>query len=141
MERDGVDPWVLHRGAPEMSIAREKEQVSSEAARDPFRRFRLNWDTHNNVRLNTIWAMVGRDQQWLAEIQVDEEEVDTLFRAPEKSAVVVEASGTTANRSSSDIAVQVIDPKRANNGGISLARIQLSYRDMARAVESYDIAA
>jgi hypothetical protein len=141
MERDGVDPCVLDGGAPGPSTANKTELVSLEAARDPFQRFRLHWDTHSNVRSNTIWAMVSRDQEWLAEIQVDEEELDTLFRTPKRSTVVAETSDTTTNRVGSDIAVQVIDPKRANNGGISLARIKLSYRDMARAVESYDIAA
>jgi hypothetical protein len=142
MERDGVDSGVLDGGAPRPSTAKKTELVLLEAARDPFRRFRLHWDTHSNVRSNTIWAMVSRDQEWLAEVQVDEEELDTLFRTPtKKSTVVAETSDTTTNRVGSDIAVQVIDPKRANNGGISLARIKLSYRDMARAVESYDIAA
>jgi hypothetical protein len=139
MERDGVDPCVFDGGAPGPSTANKMELVSLKAARDPFRRFRLHWDTHSNVRSNTIWAMVSRDQDWLAEVQVDEEEVDTLFRIPKKSSGVAETSST--NRVCSDIASQVIDPKRANNGGISLARIKLSYRDMARAVESYDIAA
>jgi hypothetical protein len=139
MERDGVDPCVVDEGAPGPSTANKMKLVSLEAARDPFRRFRLHWDTHSNVRSNTIWAMVSRDQDWLAEVQVDEEEIDTLFRIPKKSAGVAETSGT--NRVGSDIALQVIDPKRANNGGISLARIKLSYRDIARAVESYDITA
>lgn len=141
MERDGVDPHGLDGGAYGPSTSNKMELVSLEAAGDPFRRFRLHWDTHNNVRSNTIWAMVSRDQEWLAEVQVDEEEVDKLFRTLKKSTVVVEPSSTTTNQVGSDIAVQVIDPKRATNGGISLARIKLSYRDMARAVESYDIAA
>ena len=31
--------------------------------------------------------------------------------------------------------VQVIDPKRANNGGIILARLRMSYDDLAQAVD------
>jgi hypothetical protein len=139
MERDGVDPCVLDGGASGPTKAGKNELVASEAAKDPYRRFRLHWETHSNVRSNTIWAMVSRDQDWLAEFQVDEEEVETLFRASKKSTVVAEV--TTTNRAGSDGAVRVIDPQRANNGGIILARIKFSYRDIARAVDSYDIAA
>jgi hypothetical protein len=141
MEQDGVDPCLLDGGTPGPSTAGEKELVPLEATRDPFRRFRLHWDTHSNLRSNTIWAMISRDQEWLAEMQVDEEELDTLFRTPKTSAVVVEPSGTTANRVGNDNQVQVIDAKRAQNGGIRLARIKVSYRDVAIAVESYDNAA
>jgi len=35
-----------------------------------------------------------------------------------------------------DGAVKVIDPKRANNGGIILARLRMSYDDIARGIDA-----
>ena len=48
---------------------------------------------------------------------------------------VVAAEGTGAKRcgGTGRSVVQVIDPKRANNGGIILARLRMSYDDMAMA--------
>jgi hypothetical protein len=34
-----------------------------------------------------------------------------------------------------DGAVKVIDPKRANNGGIILARLRISYSDIAKGID------
>ena len=137
MRRDGVDPSILDGGTtvPQQGIS--LGAATPEVAKDPYRRFRLHWETHSNVRSNTFWAMVSRDQEWLSEVQVDEEEIETLFRTQKKAAVTSEVAVTS--RSNGDSAVRVIDPKRANNGGIALARIKLSYHDIARAIDSYDI--
>ncbi len=68
----------------------------------------------------------------IAEITIDEQEFKALFQIKEiprrrsmsKENIVVEN------------AVKVIDPKRANNGGITLARIKMSYGDIATAINN-----
>jgi len=132
MQRDGVDPSVLEDVA---STDAQMSLPSRDAVpKDPYRRFRLHWETHGNIRSNTLWAMLKRDQPWLAEVKVDEEELASLFQAERNPTL---ASDPTKKK---DIekSVRVIDPKRANNGGIILARIKLSHRDIARAINSYD---
>ena len=68
-----------------------------------------------------------------ANIDIDEDEFKDLFEV-EKSldiAPKVEDSLGSGKRG----AVRVIDPKRANNGGIILARLKMSHDDMADAVD------
>jgi hypothetical protein len=82
------------------------------------------------VKSNTVWALVNKDEE-LDNIVIDETEFTNLFQAEIKaSSVPAEKSGGSARN-----VVQVIDPKRANNGGIILARLRMSYDDMAKAVE------
>jgi len=161
MGRDGLDPSVMdgdHNaplpsssfdngpstgGAGNSSSAKKKEK-------DTHRRTRLHWDTlevdnkSKGVNPNSVWALLEADADEL-QIQIDEKEFTTLFQAEIKSTI---AGGTNGGRpggggggnggSGSKNVVQVIDPKRANNGGIILARLRMSYDDLAKAVERID---
>ena len=124
MQRDGLDQPVLDE---QTSQGRSRRGAG---VRDKKRRFRLHWDTHQDLRTNTIWAMAKRDSD-VANLSVDEEEFAMLFQAEPQS----EIQPILSQKSSEDGAVKVIDPKRANNGGIILARIRLSYREIARAID------
>ena len=129
MERDGVDSSIMdgdHSAPP----GGAKQAKSAKVPKDKFRRTRVHWETHNTIRSNTIWAMVSRDPD-VSELDVDEEEFCNLFQAESKPSARQSPSKTTEKD-----AVKVIDKKRANNGGITLARIKLSYEDIARAVDS-----
>ena len=126
MQRDGVAPAAQ---------AKEASTTSQEPPPDPVQRFRIHWETHTNVRSNTMWAMIGREVHWLAEVAVDEEEMTALFqkdRSPSKQ----KNDHTTSTDNES--AVRIIEPKRANNCGIILARIKLSYREIANAIDAID---
>ena len=77
--------------------------------------------------------MVKRDPD-VSNLNVDEEEFSRLFQAELNKTTVQQSTTVTTEKG----VVKVIDKKRANNGGITLARIKLSYEEIASAVESYD---
>lgn len=133
MERDGVDSSVMDGDLSAPPGDAKVASCPTKAPKDKYRRTRIHWETHNTIRSNTVWAMVKRDPD-VAELNVDEEEFSRLFQA-ELNKTTVQQSSTGATEKG---AVKVIDNKRANNGGITLARIKLSYQEIASAVESYD---
>lgn len=144
MERDGIDPSVMdgdHNAPVRSSTSRVASSSVSVKQKDTHRRTRLHWDTleDTNVNSNSVWALVGEDTE-LNQIEIDEQEFTTLFQAEIKSenrSGGVGGGGTGGgNGGSKRNVVQVIDPKRANNGGIILARLRMSYDDMARVVET-----
>ena len=63
-------------------------------------------------------------------IVIDEEEFRSLFQ----SKMTVTSKLLNFPDLASDRAVKVIDPKRANNGGIILARLRMSYDNIAKGV-------
>jgi hypothetical protein len=144
MERDGVDSSVMDgdHNAPTPSSRVNKLASSIEKKqKDTHRRTRLHWDALEETEVNSdsVWAMVEEDDE-LNQIEIDEKEFTTLFQAEIDASKA--ASGSTGvggcSGGSNKNVVQVIDPKRANNGGIILARLRMSYDDMARAVDAID---
>lgn len=144
MERDGIDPSIMdgdHNAPVSSSTSKMASSSNNKKQKDTHRRTRLHWDTLEDTKVNSnsVWALVGEDAE-LNQIEIDEQEFTTLFQAEIKSenpaggagAVGTGGGGGSSNRN----VVQVIDPKRANNGGIILARLRMSYDDMARAVET-----
>ena len=144
MERDGKDPSVMDgdHGLPAGGAA-------GSGARGPTKAKRKERDTHRRTRLhweavvpgsNSVWAMVEEDPE-LDMIQIDEKEFTDLFQAEIKAAATSTAGtggGGGGTGGGGRNVVQVIDPKRANNGGIILARLRMSYDDMATAVDAMD---
>lgn len=132
MERDGLDSSVMdgNHNLP-VSELTSNSPATKKKQKDTHRRTRLHWDTLvGKVKSNTVWALVNKDEE-LDNIVIDETEFTNLFQAEIKSSSApVEKSASSARN-----VVQVIDPKRANNGGIILARLRMSYDDMAKAVE------
>eukprot|EP00804_Cyclotella_cryptica_P030487 CCRYP_008544-RD/>CCRYP_008544-RD protein AED:0.19 eAED:0.19 QI:217/0.8/0.83/1/0.8/0.83/6/602/2020 len=135
MERDGLDSSIMDgdHNAPASSQISDSP-ATKKRQKDTHRRTRLHWDTPvGKVKSNTVWALVNKDEE-LENIVIDEKEFTNLFQAELKaSSVPAERSNSSARN-----VVQVIDPKRANNGGIILARLRMSYDDMAKAVEKID---
>ncbi len=134
IQRDGLDPNVLDadHDAPAPSVAGDKKsQVREPVPKDTHRHTRLHWRTHCKVRSDTVWSMLGEDPDVTC-LSIDESEFTRLFQAELKPLVCV----ANAAKSGDETAVKVINPKRANNGGILLARIKLSYDEMARAVDT-----
>lgn len=132
MERDGLDPSVMDcdHDAPAPAPSGAMSNSAKKRQRDTHRRTRLHWDTSGiQLNPNSVWAQLQGDEE-LGRIEIDEREFEGLFQA-EISKAAAPKSGGGAGKN----VVQVIDPKRANNGGIILARLRMSYDDMAMAVE------
>jgi len=142
MERDGVRPsdccGSLFRGE------REETSPSERAKTDDLRRTRVHWDKLDVVSRNSVWALVVDDPD-VDRIVIDEAEFAELFQRKEQlpsSSLGPRLRSSTTGESSvcprQDVAVKVIDPKRANNGGIILARVKMSYDDISRSVDNLD---
>ncbi len=134
MERDWMYPKGMEgdHNAPSPSSAGERLDSAKKRQRDTHRRTRLHWDTLGiQLNPNSVWARL-RDDEELERIEIDEKEFTSLFQAEISKAAAVPSTG--AGGASRNV-VQVIDPKRANNGGIILARLRMSYDDMAKVVE------
>jgi hypothetical protein len=136
MERDGLDSTVMDNdhempiNAPNQTQEQEQD-VPIE--KDSHRRARLHWKPLRKVTSNSLWAKIDQE---IDNIEIDEEEFQELFQVEKNaSAAPVGASATKIKRGSS---VRVIDAKRANNGGIVLARLKMSHDDMADAVDRID---
>lgn len=133
MQRDGIDSAFMDDDCSGLS-SRGGTTANAEAVKAPkdkFRRTRVHWETHSTVRSNTVWAMVKRDPN-VVTLDVDEEEFARLFQTDSKPVPLPAAPAGTTEQG----AHQVVDKKRANNGGITLARIKLSYDEIAAVVNS-----
>jgi hypothetical protein len=138
MERDGIDSIVMdgdhNAPAPDVGAASQNTGSSKNKPKDTHRRTRLHWDTLRKVTSKSVWALVGNDPD-MEDIEIDESEFAELFQAELKPTEQAKV-GPKADASKKGGAVKVIDPKRANNGGIILARLKMSYDDMAQAVDT-----
>ena len=135
MERDGLDSHVMDQdhNMPADPSNGKKEEAPKQ--KDSHRRARLHWKPldKGKVRSNSLWAKIDEDPD-LEQIEIDEEEFAELFQAE----IQPNAELKVAKKKSSPkkgAAVRVIDPKRANNGGIILARLKMSHDDMADVVD------
>mmetsp|Transcript_4762 Transcript_4762/g.9098 ORF Transcript_4762/g.9098 Transcript_4762/m.9098 type:complete len:927 (+) Transcript_4762:529-3309(+) len=128
MTKDGVDPSLLFA-----DNAANKRQCHSDSfnKKDQFRRIRLHWDTipEESVNQGCIWYEIALDTD-IGNLKIEEQEFNRLFQCQVLSPSVI----SPRNDCSNERAVKVIDPKRANNGGIILARLKMSYDDIAKGV-------
>ncbi len=134
LERDGLDPSVMdnNHNLPASCGSRETSgKNSAPLPKDKYRRTRLHWDTLRQVRSTSVWALVNQDPD-VEQIEIDENEFAELFQSEMGSNVAKESEAKKKN------AVKVIDPKRANNGGIVLARLKVTYEEMALAIDRID---
>ena len=157
-ERDGLDPSVIDCDPdapappplqPSQLVLGENvmsggliETEPSKQPSDNLRHTRVYWDELESSKTESIWALLEDDPDLLG-IEIDEEEFVRLFQAER---VMVRGSnprgrGGNSGRPNAKVgvvgggdAVKVVDPKRANNGGIILARVKMSYDDIARAI-------
>jgi Formin Homology 2 Domain len=78
-----------------------------------------------------MWAQLA--QADLENIKINEDEFESLFQAVRGAVAAPLVTVTRLIKRARD--VRVIDAKRANNGGIILARLKVSYDDFADAVD------
>jgi hypothetical protein len=135
MERDGLDSSVMARDhslpANGNASGGEVRTPAENLPKDTHRRTRLHWDTMRKVRSNSLWAKINQDEE-IEEIDIDEEEFAQLFQAELAPTTNKARPGASTKRGA---AVRVIDSKRANNGGIILARLKMTHDEMADAVD------
>jgi len=133
MERDGLNSHVMDQdhNLPADSNMDNKDEGPKE--KDSHRRSRLHWKPIREVRRNSLWAKIDEEID-PDNIEIDEEEFAELFQA-EIETDVDQAKKTKARSPRKGAAVRVIDPKRANNGGIILARLKLDHDEMADVVD------
>jgi hypothetical protein len=132
MERDGLMPEIMDQdhGLPAMSCEMRSRKEPKEKA--THRLARLHWKTVQKVCRNSLWAKIETDPE-LNKIDIDEDEFNELFKA-DLTPSLNSPRGLGSNRKKG-AAVRVIDAKRANNGGIILARVKMTHDEMADAVD------
>ena len=131
MERDGLRPDVMDQDHNLPAVSCERRSQNEPKEKPTHRRARLHWKTLQKVRSNSLWAKIEEDQT-LSNIHIDEEEFNELFKADLTPAISPRGLGANRKRGA---AVRVIDAKRANNGGIILARLKMTHDEMADAVD------
>mmetsp|Transcript_7630 Transcript_7630/g.18798 ORF Transcript_7630/g.18798 Transcript_7630/m.18798 type:complete len:1319 (+) Transcript_7630:555-4511(+) len=133
VESDGLNPEIMDQDHNLPAISVQKKQVKRK--KESHRRARLHWKAIGKVLKNSLWDSV---QSEVGGISIDEDEFEDLFQADLKASNVKKTSSTSKKKGP---AVRVIDSKRANNGGIILARVKLTHDQMAEAVDRIDPAA
>lgn len=72
----------------------------------------------------------------MEEIQIDETEFKALFQEEKGDNNYSSRTGKVGNVAEKRAGVvKVIDPKRANNGGIILARVKIGFDEVAKAID------
>ncbi|GKY93425.1 hypothetical protein MPSEU_000310000 [Mayamaea pseudoterrestris] len=132
MERDGLNSSVMDRDHSLPAEAVSSDDLEEPKEKDSHRRARLHWKTLRQVTSNSLWAKIDQDDQ-LEKILIDEAEFQELFQVVKDEEA--NTATTTRPKISAKRGVCVIDPKRANNGGIILARLKMSHDEMADAVD------
>jgi hypothetical protein len=130
MERDGLNPAIMDQDHNLPAITTEKKQ--KKIKKETHRRARLHWKSFGKILKNSLWDTV---QSEVGGISIDEEEFADLFQADLKASKVLK---TPTSSKKKGVAIRVIDPKRASNGGIILARVKLTHDQMADAVDKID---
>lgn len=106
--------------------------TSVSKAKDPFRRTRLHWMPLEKFGVDSIWYQIKNDSD-IHNIPIDEDEFQSLFQ------MKIQSPRTTYSRGKDNVnegVVKVIDAKRANNGGIILAGLRMSFDEIVKAVNT-----
>lgn len=145
IERDGLNPALMDQdpNKPASRASLKKKQKSTTRAprrrKQSLRRARFRWNALTEFVTESIWGNIS-DDETIKSIDIDEVEFNDLFQAETFVAPKPKANsmpGRTTKKKKG-AAVRVIDPKRANNGGIVLARVKMSYEGMASSVDRMD---
>ncbi|CAJ1950570.1 unnamed protein product [Cylindrotheca closterium] len=136
IERDGLNPDVMDQdhNLPASAAEKKLKKKKIPKIKDTHRRARLHWNTMTKVVRGSIWGKIQTDDT-LSCIDIDEDEFKDLFQAEIGQKDETPKMDKVAKKGP---AVRVIDAKRANNGGIILARIKMSHDEMAEAVDRMD---
>ncbi|RHY65655.1 hypothetical protein DYB34_010625 [Aphanomyces astaci] len=97
------------------------------------RRKKLFWQALPEDRLKRASSTIWEDEDH--HIQLDMDEIETLFFKDTAKATLTSGAQKPLARKQ---AVTLVDGKRAMNAAIALARIKLSYADVAKAIDTFD---
>ncbi|TMW59449.1 hypothetical protein Poli38472_004518 [Pythium oligandrum] len=137
MELEGVNTRALELG-PNATIG-QLNQLSAAKPKPKEvvkrRRKKLHWQPIPEERLSSVNQQTIWETDKL-EFEMDMDELEALFFATvnEASKKASPAAKTLKLKQS----VTLIDPKRAMNAAISLARVKLNYAEIAEAIKSFD---
>lgn len=133
MQAEGANPDILDKDPDELIPLDEKKASSKvkEAEKPKIRKKKLHWKALDGAKLqNSLWA----DDSDL-EIDLDEEEFNKLFveaSMEEDPKKAVKAKEPKKQK------VILIDMKRAQNGGIALARIKFKFEELRDKIKNMD---
>eukprot|EP00980_Cylindrotheca_fusiformis_P003443 scaffold770_cov109-Cylindrotheca_fusiformis.AAC.10 len=143
MERDGLDPNIMDQD-PNRPLNQRLLNRKTTSTRKPrkqkssLRRARFRWNTLTQFVTESIWGNIS-DDETIRSIDIDEDEFNDLFQAETTTTTNAMSNNNNNNKtkkkSIKGAAVRTIDPKRANNGGIVLARVKMSYDEIAQSVD------
>lgn len=126
MIRDGIEPSTLCKNQLLNEVENRPHQK-----KDPYRRTRLHWTPVQNYSQDSIWYQISKDSEFES-IPIDEDEFQALFQVKVQT---VSSSISRSKENQNDGIVKVIDAKRANNGGIILAGLRMSFEEIATAID------
>jgi Predicted coiled-coil domain-containing protein (DUF2360)./Formin Homology 2 Domain. len=145
MMRDGEDPSIMDGDHNLPAAGKTKQDASTKVppklqqkrVKDKFVRTRVFWDTLDDRIEGEIEKSVWGQKGAKLSIHIDEEDFRDKFQAEiSKNAAKLTSPKNNQARKKT---VQVIDEKRANNGGISLALLRgITFKDVANAVDNVD---
>ncbi|RLN91148.1 hypothetical protein BBJ28_00020992 [Nothophytophthora sp. Chile5] len=145
MLTENVDPRALELG-PDATVSQlspsddAKPSAKASAAKPKRARKKLHWqpiaeDRLSNVNQQTIWE----DEDDDVEFEMDMDELEALFFANSNTGSMKKtASRGQMKPMKRKQTVTLIDGKRAMNAAISLARVKISYSEIAAAVVKFD---
>ena len=127
--RDHVDPAIL-----DGSAASQYNEEQEEPSTDTHRRTRLHWEPLSRVGGRSVWAILEKDEEFFR-LNIDEVEFAELFQQEKESTLSSKHQLGCHDNSSSRRSVNIIEQKRANNGGIVLASLKKSYIDATKDID------
>ena len=145
LRRDGKDPAIADLDpekpyTPAVNVEKSDDPV--EVAKAPVRRKKIYWNTvdHSKIAPGSMWEkVVGMVD--MRTLKYDSAEFENLFTEPlnnkgaTKSTIDSAQAVSTGKTSKPKKEVKVIDSKRGFNGDITLARIKMSYEDLANVID------
>jgi hypothetical protein len=145
MERDGKDPSIMDLD-PEKSVAFQLAKKKGggggsrpvrKKAKKRVRRKKIYWTPIDPKKVveGSLWSIVKGEID-MEKLSYDETEFESLFTEstnPADKTKKAAASGASSSSKKKED-VQLIDGKRSMNGGISLARLKMSYAKIAEMV-------
>lgn len=124
-EGDVLDIAVLH------PIELSEKSINTSYSESSFHRFRSNHGADWNMNPDTVWSMLEKDLDLdFQNVNETEGHFHSLFRADE----LLQRQGSLVTLNDEEC-IFVINPQRASDGSTILAGIDMSYEDIAAAIE------
>lgn len=139
LQRDGKDPTIMdldHDKSVVFQLAKKGGNGTRSARKKPRKRVRrkkIYWTPIAPEKIvdGSLWSMV-KGMLEMEKLTYDPKEFEILFTEstnPAEKKKEAEARGGSASKKKEN--VQLIDGKRSMNGGIILARLKMSYAQIA----------